>query len=100
LKGDAMLFAVTCLDKPGHAHVRAENRSAHLAFLGEHADAVKIAGPLLEDDGDGMVGSLLIIEAPDRDTLEALLARDPYAEAGLFAGVDIRPWRWVVGRPA
>ena len=28
-----MLYVVYCLDKPGHAAVRAENRSAHVEFL-------------------------------------------------------------------
>lgn len=95
----AMLFAVTCLDKPGHAAVRADNRAAHLAFLKAHAEAVKIAGPLLDDAGTGMVGSLLIIEAADRAALDELIAQDPYATAGLFAGVEVRPWRWVIGAP-
>lgn len=95
-----MMFAVTCLDKPGHAHVRAENRAAHLDYLRANAAAVKIAGPMATDDGEAMVGSLLIIEADDRTALDALLAGDPYAKAGLFDSVTARPWRWVIGNPA
>ncbi len=95
-----MLYAVTCLDKPGHEAVRAENRAAHLDFLRAHADAVKIAGPFLAEDGAGMTGSLLVIEAPDRPALDRLLAEDPYTAAGLFESVTVRPWRWVVGAPA
>ena len=95
-----MLFAVTCLDKPGHAAVRADNRATHLDFLKANADAVKIAGPMTSDDGSAMVGSLLIVEADDRAALDALLAADPYAKAGLFETVTVRPWRWVIGAPA
>ncbi|WP_181703413.1 YciI family protein [Chthonobacter albigriseus] len=94
-----MLFAVTCIDKTGHAAVRTDNRSSHLEFLKANADAVKIAGPMLTDDGAGMVGSLLVIEAADRSALDALLAEDPYAKAGLFERIEIRPWRWVIGNP-
>ena len=94
-----MLFVVTCLDKPGHAAVRAANRGAHLDFVKANAAAVKIAGPLLSDDGEGMVGSLLVIEASNRAELDALISQDPYAEAGLFAGVEVRPWKWVIGAP-
>ncbi|WP_181705087.1 YciI family protein [Chthonobacter rhizosphaerae] len=94
-----MLFAVTCIDKPGHAGVRTENRAAHLDFLKANADAVKIAGPFTSDDGSAMVGSLLVVEAADRAALDALLAADPYAAAGLFERVEIRPWRWVIGNP-
>lgn len=94
-----MLFAVTCLDKPGHAAVRTDNRAAHLEFLKANAAAVKIAGPFTSDDGTAMVGSLLVVEAEDRAALDALLAADPYAAAGLFESVVVRPWRWVIGRP-
>ena len=95
-----MMFAAICLDKPGHAHVRAENREAHLAFLKSRPEAVRAAGPFLTEDGTGMVGSLLIVEAADRAAAEALLADDPYAKAGLFASTEIRPWRWAIGAPA
>lgn len=94
-----MLFAVTCLDKPGHLQVRLDTRAAHLAFLEAHAGAVKLAGPLLADDGQAMVGSLLVYEAEDRDALDALLAADPYSQAGLFESVVVRPWRWTIGNP-
>jgi len=94
-----MLFAVTCLDKPGHAAVRTDNRAAHLDFLKANAAAVKIAGPFTSDDGTAMVGSLLVVEAEDRAALDALLAADPYAAAGLFESVAVRPWRWVIGKP-
>lgn len=95
-----MMFAVTCIDKPGHAETRAANRDAHLAFLKANAAAFRAAGPFLSDDGTAMVGSLLIVEAADRAALDTLLAGDPYAGAGLFASVEIRPWRWVIGAPA
>ncbi len=95
-----MMFAVTCLDKPGHAAVRAANREAHLAFLKSHPESIRAAGPFLTEDGSGMVGSLLIVEGEDRAAVERLLAQDPYAEAGLFASTEIRPWRWVIGAPA
>lgn len=94
-----MLFAVTCLDKPGHLQVRLDNRPAHLEYLKANAAAVKIAGPLLTDDGEGMVGSFLVYDAENRAAVDALLAADPYAKAGLFESVTVRPWRWSVGNP-
>ncbi|MEO1198549.1 MAG: YciI family protein [Pseudomonadota bacterium] len=94
-----MLFAVTALDKPDHLPVRMENRPAHLDFLKANLDKIKIGGPVLDPDGQSPVGSLLIIEAGDRESVEALLANDPYAKAGLFGSVEIRPWTWVIGQP-
>ena len=35
----------------------------------------------------------------DKAAAKALAAGDPYANAGLFASVDIRPWKWVIGNP-
>ncbi len=88
-----MLFAVTCLDKPGALEIRLANRAAHLEYAG--ALPLVAGGPMLSDDGATMVGSLLVIEAPDRASLEATLAQDPYAKAGLFESVTIRPFKKV-----
>lgn len=91
-----MLFAFHCTDKPEAVGVRAANRDAHLAFLAELGERIVAAGPFLSDDGAAMTGSLLIIDCEDKAAAEALAASDPYAKAGLFARVDIRPWRKVL----
>ncbi len=93
-----MLFALICTDKPGHLQVRLDNRPAHLAWLESLGAGTKAAGPFLGGDGKPS-GSLVIIEADDLDAAEALAAKDPYAAAGLFASVDIRPWNWVIKNP-
>ena len=90
-----MHFVIYCLDKADHAHVRAENRPAHVAFLKANAEKIIAAGPLLNDDGEGMVGSTLIMEFNDLTEAESWAAADPYAKAGLFQSVDIRPWKKV-----
>jgi hypothetical protein len=92
-----LLFAALCLDKPGCVDLRLSTRAAHLAFLEQHAASVKLGGPLLDAAGDKPIGSLLILDCENEAAARALLARDPYAEAGLFASVDIKPWRRVVG---
>jgi uncharacterized protein YciI len=40
-------------------------------------------------------GSLLVVEAADRAAAEAFAAADPYAKAGLFESVVVRPFRAV-----
>lgn len=90
-----MLFAFLCTDKAGAADIRAANRAAHLEYLAAHEDRVVVAGPMLSDDGSGMVGSLLILDFADKAEAETFAANDPYAKAGLFERVDIRPWRKV-----
>ncbi len=91
-----MHFALYCKDKPGHGQLRADNREAHLAHLKAQGDALVTAGPLITDDGAAMVGSLIVLDLPDRATAEAFAANDPYALAGLFASVEITAWKKVV----
>ena len=90
-----MLFALICDDGPGGPDIRKANRAAHLDYLKE-TGVVTQAGPLLDDAG-GMVGSLIVLDVPDRAAAEAWAAADPYAKAGLFSAVAIRPWNRVIG---
>ncbi|CAO3407628.1 YciI family protein [Azospirillum largimobile] len=90
-----MLFMFHCVDKAGAADVRAANRADHLAYLEANADRIFAGGPLLSDDQSGMVGSLLIVDCADAAAAQAFAAADPYAKAGLFDSVTIRPWRRV-----
>ena len=92
-----MLFAAFCTDKNDHLSVRMENRPAHLDFLGTKGDAIKYAGPTLADDGETPNGSLIIFEDDTLDAARNWIAGDPYAKAGLFADVVIRPWKKALG---
>jgi uncharacterized protein YciI len=88
-----MLFVATCTDKPGSNTLRLETRPAHIAYLNGLGAKVKAAGALLSPDRKTVIGSLLILEGDEIADIEALLARDPYGLAGLFAEVDVKPWR-------
>lgn len=90
-----MLYMILCIDKPGAAELRAANRSAHLAYAESVGDRLVFGGPLLSDDGQAMVGSMLVLECDDRAGADAFVADDPYGKAGLFERVEIRPWRKV-----
>ncbi len=91
-----MLFAAICLDKPGYLDLRLSTRAAHLEFLGAHSARVKLGGPFLDAE-ERPIGSLLILDCPDLTAARALLDEDPYAKAGLFASVEVKPFRRVVG---
>lgn len=95
-----MFFAIICKDKPDHLQVRLDNRPAHLDYLTglNTAGKLKYAGPLLGEDGKPL-GSLVTVEVEDRAAAEAIAANDPYAQAGLFASVEILPWNWVFNAP-
>jgi len=92
-----MLFVATCTDKPDSNALRLEARPAHLAYLNGLGAKVKAAGALLTPDRKSVIGSLLILEADEIAAIEAMLQQDPYALAGLFAAVDVKPWRQAEG---
>jgi hypothetical protein len=87
------LFAITCHDRADAGTLRADTRPRHLEHLQRIADAIAIAGPVL--DGDAPKGSIIIADFADLESAEAFAAADPYAEAGLFADVTVRAFRKV-----
>jgi uncharacterized protein YciI len=90
------LFVMTCLDhEDGLAH-RMLVRDRHLAYAAQHADMVKVGGPLLDDAGQ-MIGSFLLMEADTRAEIEAFSAADPYRSEGVFESVTIHAFRATVG---
>jgi hypothetical protein len=91
------VFAIHCIDKPMQQGLRASTRAEHLAYLEGAIDQVVVAGPLLDDEG-GPIGSMLLMEFPDRRAAVSFAADDPYARAGLFASVAVTAWRQVLPR--
>jgi len=94
-----MEYALYCMDRADGAAIRRANREAHLAYAREHATMIRVAGPLFDDAGETMVGSLFILEADDLETARRFNRDDPYTRAGLFERVEIRPFRWLLGEP-
>jgi uncharacterized protein YciI len=95
-------FAVFATDRPGATKLRAEVRETHRRYLRApegHAVAVRLGGPTLDESTGAMNGTLLVVEAVDIAAVRAFVADDPYSHAGLFASVEIRPWRWGLGNP-
>ncbi len=91
-----MHFVAICLDKPDSLAKRLDVRAAHLAFLAEKAGMVKLGGPFLDAAGQPC-GSMLVVACAGEAEARAFLDEDPYAKAGLFSSVDLRPFRPVVG---
>ena len=94
-----MLFVATCIDKPDSSALRLENRPQHLNYLKGLGAKLKAGGALLSPDRASVLGSMLILEGDDQAEIAAILAEDPYAKAGLFASIDVKPWRQAVGAP-
>ena len=93
-----MLFVIHVLDKAGALPRRQAHYEAHKAFLADtsaHAVSVVMSGPLMYDDGSAMIGSLFVVEAPDRAAVERFNRADPFHAAEIWERVSItRSNRW------
>ncbi|WP_077489166.1 YciI family protein [Sinomonas mesophila] len=71
-----------------------EVRPAHRAWLRERAEEglLLASGPY-----EGGASALLIFRAEDRAALDALLAKDPFAQAGLIAETGATVWNPIIG---
>lgn len=92
-----MLWIIHAEDKPGSVELRQATRADHLAYMA--GQPIEVGGPMLDDAG-AMVGSLVVVDLPDREAVEAMVAGDPYTKAGLFERVSIHAWRRTAGRSA
>lgn len=97
-----MLYALICEDRPGSLAARLANRPAHLDRLKSlQAEGRLILGgphPLIdsEDPGPaGFSGSLIVAEFASREAALAWAAEDPYAIAGVYATVAVKPFKKV-----
>lgn len=98
-----MWYVIEGTDVPDSLPGRLAARPAHLARL----DALKQEGRLLlagpfpaidaVDPGEaGFSGSLIVAEFADLAAAKAWAAADPYVDAGVYARVDVRPFRKVL----
>jgi uncharacterized protein YciI len=84
-----MLYIFRLLDKPDTAALRQRMRPQHKAYLSAVTERIAFAGPLTQDDGVTMIGSLLAIDFASRDAAHAWLADEPFTRAGLYAAVEV-----------
>jgi uncharacterized protein YciI len=83
----------------GSAEARDKHRGEHIAYRKGLGDAMRLAGPILNDAGVP-IGSLVILEAEDRAAAERLSARDPYVISGVLQLETVRGYRIAVMKPA
>jgi uncharacterized protein len=84
-----MLYTFVLLDRPGAADLRQRVRPEHKAYLAAVGDRIAFAGPLTADDGQAMIGSLLVIDFASREAAQAWLANEPFTRAGLYASASV-----------
>jgi uncharacterized protein YciI len=84
-----MIYVITLLDKPQSADLRQRVRPLHKAYLAAAADRIAFAGPLMNEDGETMIGSLLALDFDSREAALAWLADEPFTRAGLYASTTV-----------
>jgi len=98
-----VLYAILAEDLPGVLPRRLEARAAHLDRLKalQSEGRLVLAGPHpaidAQDPGPaGFSGSLIVAEFASREAAIAWASEDPYAAAGVYARVTVKPFRKVL----
>ena len=68
------------------------------------AEHIAFAGPLMAEDGQTMIGSLLAIDFESRAAAQAWLDQEPFTRAGIYASISLHAfvnlWPQKAGFPA
>lgn len=88
------VFAVQYTYSPD-TETRMQVRPQHRTWLSRLFDekVILAAGPYEEN----RPGALLLVHAASQPAVEDVITQDPYAEAGVIEGVEIRQWTPVFG---
>ena len=86
-----MLYSIVIFDEPNTSELRDIHRKAHLDYLKEFDEQTLFAGPFTTDDETADLGSLRLIDFPDRQAAEKHIADEPYVIGGVQK-------RWIVNR--
>jgi uncharacterized protein len=89
-----MLWFIYCEDRDdGAAAIRAAVRDKHLAYLEKHEEIMVLGGALIGDDAVARLGSVFLVNLPNRAACDALMLDEPFRQAGLFKRVTIARMR-------
>lgn len=97
-----MLYMIQGQDAPDSLDARLAARPEHVARLKDlhEAGRLVLAGPLPAIDSNdpgpaGFTGSLIVAEFPSLEAAHEWADADPYVAAGVYASVDVRPFKQV-----
>jgi len=98
-----MYYAIIATDKENSLEKRLAARPRHLERLQalRNAGRLLVAGPHPAVDSDnpgdaGFTGSLVVAEFASLADAEHWAETDPYVEAGVYAGVVVKPFKRVL----
>ncbi|ERP91053.1 hypothetical protein Q670_13180 [Alcanivorax sp. P2S70] len=98
-----MFYAIISEDVANSLPLRKQAREAHLARLQtlKEQGRLLLAGPHpaidSEEPGDsGFTGSLVVAEFESLEAAQQWADADPYIDAGVYAGVKVKPFKKVL----
>lgn len=84
-------YVVICRDGPKGPAARAAATAAHLAYVETILGDLNIAGPLYDDSGTRMIGSMYSLRTKSLARAREIIENDPYYKAGAFESVEFFP---------
>ena len=91
-----MLFVIHGIDKPD-SPIRIQLIDEHRAYMDAGPIRVVASGPLMDDRGERMIGSIIIVDCENRSAVDRLMADEPFNLAGLYETLTINRWHQRVG---
>ncbi|MCB1596872.1 MAG: YciI family protein [Gammaproteobacteria bacterium] len=88
-----MLYLVYLEDIADNMPIRKPLLNAHMAHMGTHAEAIRLGGPIMRDDGSAPAGGVLLIEAQSKQEVIDIIDADPYKQAGLWPQIRIHAFK-------
>ncbi len=90
-----MMYVLFFEDNEEYAAMRKKHMSEHLKFLTRNKNNIHSAGPLRNSETGLAAGGIWILEADDKDQVQALVEEDPFWPTGLRKAVNILEWKQV-----
>jgi len=84
-----MLWAVSCIDQPNTAEVRASVLQPHRDYLQSKKGILVLAGATHNDEGTEAIGSLFVLNVGSRVEAKAFSDGDPFTQKGVFKNITI-----------
>lgn len=93
-----MEYFIYCRDRADSLDLRMRLNEDHWTFMDGYAEEMIARGPTFPAEGDGVSGSLHIVDLPDAAAAQRFAFEEPNYRAGVYRDVLIRRWRNTLGR--
>jgi uncharacterized protein YciI len=87
----ATSYVVRCRDGASGEALRAAHTAEHLAYIESVMGEINVAGPLFDEDGQRVIGSMYCLQTRSLARAREIVENDPYFRAGVFESVEYTP---------